>query len=248
MPFSYVAAFWGGTIALLSPCSLMVIPLFTAGLHRSRGRALNVIVLFTAGLIVSQLPVVVGVRVLQLVFSEYRAIITTFFGLIFAVLGLIQLLGVQLSLGFLRINLPIFRRVTETGFAFSLGLVSGLSSTACIGPILGAIISFGINSDSFAQIVLLIGAYIAGMITPLLIIAYISLQRVPVHISRQVHRTVYIFRGNKVSLFSIGTGIFYLMIAYVFLFHQGSVALTSFVKQSGILDASFDLQDLMFAW
>jgi cytochrome c biogenesis protein CcdA len=248
MPFSYVAAFLGGTIALFSPCSLMVIPLFTAGLHRNSGRAVNVIVLFVTGLIVSLLPVVIGARVLQLVFSEYREIITTFFGIVFVVLGLIQLLGVQFSTGNLRFNVPIYRRVTETGFAFSLGLVAGLSSVACIGPILGAIVSFGINSNSFAQIMLLIGAYIAGLMTPLLIIANISLHRMPVHVSRQVQRTVYTFRGKPVSFFGIGIGLLYLMIAYVFLIHQGSVALTSFVKQSGILDASFNLQDSLFEW
>ena len=173
MDIGLVAAFVGGVLALLSPCAALLLPAFFSSTVGARGALLVHGAVFYIGLLITLLPVGIGVGALAGTVSRHRSTIIAVASVVIVVMGLIQLIGRGFDLsraipGMTRLQNESMRR---TGLikTLVLGAVSGVAGF-CTGPILGAVLTLAATRGMAGASVLL-AVYAMGMVAPLLLIA-----------------------------------------------------------------------------
>ncbi|PRZ11868.1 cytochrome c biogenesis CcdA family protein [Nesterenkonia sandarakina] len=174
MEISLVTAFLGGVLALLSPCSALLLPAFFASTIGARLKLLVHGSIFYLGLVLTLVPLGLGLGAVGTLFIDHRQALIVGTSVILILLGLAQMVG----LGFdFSEALPGTQRLqqqahTRKGLVrtFLLGAVSGVAGF-CAGPILGAILTLAVAQGSIPQAGLMLAVYGAGMVVPLMILA-----------------------------------------------------------------------------
>nr|WP_233436202.1 cytochrome c biogenesis protein CcdA [Streptomyces anulatus] len=134
-----IAAFLGGLLALLSPCSALLLPAFFACSFTSRTTLLARTLLFYAGLCATLVPLGVAGSLAGRLFYGHRDTLVTVGGWTVILLGVAQVLG--LGFGVRRLSEAAgARRSGSARSVFVLGAVYGLAGF-CAGPILGGILT-----------------------------------------------------------------------------------------------------------
>ncbi len=168
MGIGFAGAFLGGLAALLSPCAAMLLPSFFAyAFGSSRTRLLGRTGLFYVGLLVTLVPLGLAAGSLGALLATHRSTLSLVGGALLIVLGLLQVLGVSF-------NLPGFRSGGGTGpvAIIALGAVYGLAG-ACTGPLLGAVLTMAAMGGSPLYGALLLAMFGAGMVVPLIVLAWV---------------------------------------------------------------------------
>ncbi|WP_418957900.1 cytochrome c biogenesis CcdA family protein [Streptomyces tritici] len=233
--FGYLAALLGGLLALLSPCSALLLPAFFAYSIDSPGRLLARTGVFFAGLATTLVPLGAAGSFAGRLFYGHRDLLVTAGGWLIIGLGGLQILG----LGFAS------RRLAEVGgrirpttavSVYALGLVYGLAGF-CAGPILGSVLTVAALSGSPAYGGLLLAVYALGMAVPLFLLALLWerydlgkrrwLRGRPLRIGR--------FEAHSTSLLS---GLFFVLLGTLFLVFDGMTALPGLLS----VDASFAVE------
>lgn len=173
MDIGLVAAFAGGTLALLSPCGALLLPAFFASSVGAGRRLVGHATVFYTGLVVTLIPVAIGVGALAATVVDHRSAIVATGAAVIVALGILQIFGRGFDLGRL---VPGISRLQEqstrrTGFlkTLLLGAVSGIAGF-CTGPILGAVLTMAATRGPFGAVTLL-AVYALGMVLPLAILA-----------------------------------------------------------------------------
>ncbi|WP_116115357.1 cytochrome c biogenesis CcdA family protein [Austwickia chelonae] len=174
MDIGLLAAFLGGTLALLSPCGALLLPAFFAATVGTGPRLLLHGALFYAGLLTVLVPLGLGVGALGSVVATQRDTIVLVTAIVLVLLGLAQMAG----LGFDAASaLPGIRGLQEsttrrTGALKTvlLGAAGGVTGF-CVGPILGAVLTLAATRGNTVAAGGLLAVYGAGMVVPLLLIA-----------------------------------------------------------------------------
>ncbi|MFH9570784.1 cytochrome c biogenesis CcdA family protein [Streptomyces sp. NPDC017230] len=165
----FVVAFLGGLLALLSPCSALLLPAFFAYSFTSRTRLLGRTALFYAGLCLTMVPLGVAGSLAGRLFYGHRDLLVTVGGWLVIALGVAQLLG----MGFGSRRLQQSAGARRSGSALSvtaLGAVYGLAGF-CAGPILGSVLTVAaIGGDPWRGGALL-AVYALGMAVPMFVLA-----------------------------------------------------------------------------
>ena len=209
MPLSYLAACLGGLISLLSPCSALVLPGFLA-ISLGQKKLWLATAIFALGVISVTLPLGLGAVAIVRYLGQYRQAITMLIGLVLIVEALLRFMGRSLFQFHWRY------RITS---AYVLGLASGIGAIACVGPILGAIITLAFNQAHWLDAFWLLFSYNLGLIGPLFLLVR--------------------FRKNlRIKLPRWIAATFLLILGIVFIRYQGVLRLTP--------DWVFDLQDKLF--
>ena len=174
-----VLAFTSGLLSFLSPCVLPLIPsylTFVTGvgfedLSRARRSALVHALLFVAGFTLIFIALGASATVLGRLLLHYRVWITRLGGALVILFGL-YLLGVVRVAAFDRerrlhlANKPVgYLGTVLVGVAFGAGW------TPCLGPILGAILTYAAASADLARGLRLLLAYSLGLALPFLVAA-----------------------------------------------------------------------------
>ncbi|MBO0595802.1 cytochrome c biogenesis protein CcdA [Nesterenkonia sp. E16_7] len=196
MEISLVTAFLGGMLALLSPCSALLLPAFFAS---TIGARLTLLVhggIFYLGLVLTLVPLGLGLGAVGTLFIDHRQ------ALIAATSGLLILLGLAQMLGWgfdFSKALPGTQRLQQRAHGekglirtFLLGAASGVAGF-CAGPILGAILTLAVAQGSIPQAGLMLAIYAAGMVLPLMILAALW--------GRIGPRSMRLLRGRGFTLF-----------------------------------------------
>jgi len=176
MEIGFLTALLGGALALLSPCGALLLPAFFAGTVGAGPRLLAHGGVFYLGLAVTLVPLGLGAALLGAALTQHRELLVTGAGWLVIVLGVLQALG----LGFdLRRLVPGADRLAagqgeRRGLprSFVLGTLSGVAGF-CAGPILGAVLTLAAAQGSAAQGGAMLAVYAAGMVVPLLVIAWL---------------------------------------------------------------------------
>lgn len=129
-------AYLAGVLSRLSPCCLPIIPAyfsFTFGAQRARVVAMSLA--FFLGLATTMVVLGATFTALGTLIFPYRSLVTRLGGLIIVGFGLMSLLG----LGFSGLQVRD-RPVATFAGTYLYGLTFAFGWTACIGPILGAIL------------------------------------------------------------------------------------------------------------
>ncbi|MFE6711836.1 cytochrome c biogenesis CcdA family protein [Streptomyces sp. NPDC057695] len=165
----YFAAFLGGLLALLSPCSALLLPAFFAYSIDTRAKLVARTGILYAGLATTLVPLGAAGSFAGRLFYGHRDLLVTAGGWLIIGLGVLQILG----LGFAsrRIAEASGRiRPTSALSVYALGLVYGLAGF-CAGPILGSVLTVAALSGSPAYGGLLLAVYALGMAVPLFVLA-----------------------------------------------------------------------------
>ncbi|MEU4266243.1 cytochrome c biogenesis CcdA family protein [Streptomyces sp. NPDC025273] len=164
-----IAAFLGGLLALLSPCSALLLPAFFAYSFTSRTTLLARTLLFYAGLRATLVPLGVAGSLAGRLFYGHRDTLVTVGGWTVILLGVAQVLG--LGFGVRRLSEAAgARRSGSARSVFVLGAVYGLAGF-CAGPILGGILTVAAVGGSPARGGLLLACYALGMALPMFVLA-----------------------------------------------------------------------------
>ncbi|MFE1378308.1 cytochrome c biogenesis CcdA family protein [Streptomyces sp. NPDC058740] len=232
----YFAAFLGGLLALLSPCSALLLPAFFAYSVDGRARLVARTGVFYAGLATTLVPLGAAGSFAGRLFYGHRDLLVAVGGWLIVALGVLQILG----LGFAsrRMSEASGRIRPTTAFSvYALGLVYGLAGF-CAGPILGSVLTVAALSGSPAYGGLLLAVYALGMAVPLFVLALLWdrydlgrrrwLRGRPIRLGRlELHST------------SLLSGLFFIALGTLFLVFDGTTALPGLLS----VDDSFAVEE-----
>ncbi|MEU8765233.1 cytochrome c biogenesis CcdA family protein [Streptomyces sp. NPDC048659] len=232
----YFAAFLGGLLALLSPCSALLLPAFFAYSVDGRARLIARTGVFYAGLATTLVPLGAAGSFAGRLFYGHRDLLVAVGGWLIIALGVAQILG----LGFAsrRLSEASGRIRPTTAFSvYALGLVYGLAGF-CAGPILGSVLTVAALSGSPVYGGLLLAVYALGMAVPLFVLALLWnrydlgrrrwLRGRPIRLGRlELHST------------SLLSGLFFIALGTLFLVFDGTTALPGLLS----VDASFAVEE-----
>lgn len=168
MDLSLLGAFLGGTLALLSPCSVMVLPAFFAYAFHSPAELFSRTGAFFLGLATSLVPLGLLAGTLGAWVASHRSGLMTVVLVFVIVLGVVMLLGIPIP----TLTKQQSAKGTSVASVYGLGAVYGLAG-GCAGPVFGAVLAmaaFGGNALMGGLTMLL---YAAGMTVPLALLALV---------------------------------------------------------------------------
>ncbi|MEU7552905.1 cytochrome c biogenesis CcdA family protein [Streptomyces sp. NPDC044571] len=231
----YLAALLGGLLALLSPCSALLLPAFFAYSIDSASRLLARTGIFYAGLASTLVPLGAAGSYAGRFFHGHRDALVTGGGWLIIGLGLGQILG----LGFAPKRLAQVSgriRPTTALSVYALGAVYGLAGF-CAGPILGSVLTVAAVSGSPVYGGLLLAVYALGMAVPLFVLALLW-ERFDLGRRRWLRG-----RAVRVGRFGLHTtsllsGLFFITLGALFLAYDGASALPGLLD----VDESFAVE------
>lgn len=174
MEISVLAAFLGGVLALLSPCGALLLPGYFASSVATRAGLLLHGAVFFLGLVLTLVPLGVGVGAVGSLLATHRDALIAGTSLVLIVLGVLHLLGIGVDPVRLLPGLGRAQQASARGSGLPrtllLGAVGGVAGF-CAGPILGAVLTLAVGQGSVAAAALLLTVYGAGMVVPLVALA-----------------------------------------------------------------------------
>jgi cytochrome c-type biogenesis protein len=175
-----VIAFTAGLLSFLSPCVLPLVPsyvTFITGLSvedvtKTRRTALVHALLFIAGFTIIFLLLGAGATTLGFVVKSQRAWLARIGGVLIIVFGL-YLLGV-LNIGAFARERRVHLANKPVGYLGSVlvGIAFGAGWSPCIGPILGAILTYTASEADLQRGMLLLLSYSMGLAVPFIAAAF----------------------------------------------------------------------------
>ncbi|MFE2329643.1 cytochrome c biogenesis CcdA family protein [Streptomyces sp. NPDC059385] len=222
MTIGYLAALLGGLLALLSPCSALLLPAFFAYSIDSTSRLLARTGIFYAGLASTLVPLGAAGSYAGRFFHGNREALVLVGGWLIIALGLAQILG----LGFAprRISELSGRiRPTTALSVYALGAVYGLAGF-CAGPILGSVLTVAAVSGSPVYGGLLLAVYALGMAVPLFVLAVLW-ERFELGRRRWLRGRALTVGRFELHTTSLLSGLFFITLGALFLAYDGASAL-----------------------
>lgn len=236
---SFLAAFFGGVLSLLSPCSALLLPAFFAYAFQSGGELVRKTGVFYLGLATTLVPLGMGISAVSRLFYGYRGTLILVAGALIIAFGVLQILGRGFTVG------PLARlqgkiKGDGAGATYALGAVYGFAGF-CSGPILGAVLTVAAASGQVLQGAGLLAVYAAGMAVPLLAM---SLLWNRFDLGRR-----HWLRGREVSVgrmrfhtTSLVSGLMFVLIGVLFIAYEGTSALEGLYVANGATDLAFSAQ------
>ncbi|MFF8843634.1 cytochrome c biogenesis CcdA family protein [Streptomyces sp. NPDC015127] len=232
----YLAAFLGGLLALISPCSALLLPAFFAYSIDSTGRLLARTGIFFAGLATTLVPLGAAGSFAGRLFYGHRDLLVSAGGWLIVALGVAQILG----MGFASRRIAGMSgriRPTTALSVFALGLVYGLAGF-CAGPILGSVLTVAALSGSPVYGGLLLAVYALGMAVPLFVLALLW-DRFDLGGRRWLRGRELRVGRFRLHTTSLASGLFFVLLGTVFLAFDGTTALPGLLS----VDDSFAVEE-----
>ncbi|MEU3310656.1 cytochrome c biogenesis CcdA family protein [Nocardiopsis sp. NPDC006832] len=169
MDIGFLAAMLGGVLALLSPCSALLLPSFFAYAFRDPGRLLLRTSVFYAGLCLTLIPLGAGSAMVSMLFYGHRETLINVAGAVIIGFGVLQILGLGFTWAPLARAQGRFAAGRGHLSVLGLGAVYGLAGF-CSGPILGAVLTVAATGTPLRGMFLM-AAYALGMVLPMFVLA-----------------------------------------------------------------------------
>jgi len=207
---SFIGLYFAGLATFVSPCILPLLPLYVSLLSGSRSPSRTRLALaglgFALGLSVVFVVLGVGVSSLALALSNHRRLVMTAAGATMLLFGA-QLASVVRFPALDHDGRPLLERIPAPG-GFAGGLLFGaafsLGWTPCVGPILGATLSYAASHSASSRLAAVeLASYALGLSTPLLAAA-IAAPRVLGFLRRLRRVTPFVQRGMGAVLVVMG--------------------------------------------
>ncbi|WP_018332090.1 cytochrome c biogenesis CcdA family protein [Actinomycetospora chiangmaiensis] len=219
----YAAALLGGVLALLSPCSALLLPSFFAYAFSGRTELVARTGVFLLGLAAVLVPLGAGSGALAGVLTQYRSVVVTVAGAVIIALGVVQLLGGGWAFGAAaRFQSRMARRGTWLA-TLGLGAAYGLAGF-CSGPILGAVLTVAAASGQAVRGAALLAVYAVGMALPLFVLALLW-QRFDLGRRRWLRGREFSVGRLRLHTTSVVSGLLFIVIGVLFIVYDGTAGL-----------------------
>ncbi len=248
---SLVAAFVAGALALLSPCSALLLPSFFAYAFAGRSRLLLRTGAFYLGLLATLVPMGTGASAASSVFYGHRPLLIAVAGWSIIALGVMQIAGRSFAMPFAgRLQAWSQGRAAGTGAGWlstaALGAVYGLAGF-CSGPVLGAILTMAATERSPIGGGLLLAVYALGMAAPLFLLA---LMWDRLELGRRAWLRGRELRAGPIRVHSTAlvSGILFVVIGIVFLRFDGTAGIAGTFGLGDTVELEFEAQRAASSW
>jgi len=164
---STAAAFAGGLVAFFAPCcSGVMVPTYLAAVGGGSGfRTARLTALYVTGVALVVWPITLGASALSSLIGRWHSLLFLLGGLMMIAVAAALWRGSMLPMW-----LPQPRLTGSALSVFALGAFSG-AATACCAPVLAGAVALSVSSGQWWGGLFLGGAYILGLVVPLLAIA-----------------------------------------------------------------------------
>jgi cytochrome c biogenesis protein CcdA len=165
-----LASFLGGMVALLAPCCVSVmLPAYLATGFRRRTGILAATLVFAAGVATVIVPIGLGATALVALISGHHLLVFSLGGTAMAAGGIALLAGWKPQLPMIAGRAPSGHGF---GSVYGLGVFSGAASSCC-APVLAGVAVLSGAAASFPAALAVSLTYVAGMVTPLCLLALV---------------------------------------------------------------------------
>lgn len=235
---SLAGAFLGGVLALLSPCSALLLPSFFAYAFKSKRRLLARTLVYYAGLCTLFIPLGIGASFAGALVLDYRSTAILVAGAVLIVFGVLELLG----MGFSWIpqrwgNRPI----QDTNVSvYATGVVYGFAGF-CSGPLLGAVLTMAAGAATPFSGGALLAVYALGMAAPLFLLASLW-DRFDLGQKQWLRGKVVQVGNRTIHTSNLIAGLLFIGIGLMFVLTQGTFALERLYESLGLITFSFRAQ------
>ncbi len=243
-----LAAFAAGILALLSPCSALLLPSFFAYAFASRRALVARTMVFYLGLLMTLVPLGTGASAASSLFYGHRPLLIATAGWTIIGLGLLQLLGRGFAVpGAQRLQAAAAARGGNGWLStLVLGAVYGLAGF-CSGPVLGAILTVAATQDSPWRGGALLAVYALGMAAPLLVLAALW-DRFDLGSRRWLRGRTLRLGAVRLHTTSLVAGVLFIGVGVVFLRYDGTAGLTGSLGIGDLTDLEYSAQRLVTEW
>ena len=235
---SFAAAFIGGVLSLLSPCSALLLPAFFAYAFQNKRELTARTAVFFAGLATIFVPLGMGASLATTLFQDHRDTMIIIAGGTLIVFGVMELLGRTFSFG----PGAAGDAVTETRGLFgtyTLGLVYGFGGF-CSGPILGSVLTVAAADGSVVRGGALLATYALGSVAPLFLLAMFW-DRLKLGERRWIRGRGFQIGPIAVHSTQLIAGVVFILLGVFFILLQGTSALAGTYQDLGFTELSFDV-------
>ncbi len=243
-----VAAFAAGVLALLSPCSALLLPSFFAYAFATKRALVMRTLVFYAGLLITLVPLGTGAAAASRLIYGNRPLLIAVAGWTIIGLGVLQLVGKGFALPFSSRLQGWSNGRTSEGWLSTLilGAVYGLAGF-CSGPVLGAILTVAATQSSPWRGGALLAVYALGMAAPLLVLAAIW-DRFELGGRRWLRGRTLTCGPLRVHTTAAAAGVLFVIIGVVFLRYDGTAGITGAFGIGDTVDLEFNAQQAVAEW
>lgn len=241
---TFLVAFLAGMLSIFAPCILPFLPAFFAVTFKEKRSITKMTFVFFLGFattftILGTVAGLIGEQTLS--FLPYAQILTIIAGIIIVIFGILTLLGK----GFYFIKQPNIKTKNDALGVYLFGFLFALGWTACLGPVLGAILSIGALLQNHLQAALLLLTYAFGVAVPLFVLAFFF-DKLHIHAMDLMKKRVNLF-GYDIQLTALISGLLLIATGFVFIFLEATGTLNS-SPFFGLKQKFFDLQRAVIDW
>ena len=231
MEISVITAFLGGVLAILSPCGALLLPAFFASVIGRRLRLMLHGAIFYLGLVVTLVPLGLGIGALGNLLTVYRDVLIITTSIVLIVLGLAQAAGFGFDMSKMLPGAETLhqRAHQRSGWVrtFLLGAISGVAGF-CAGPILGAILTLALAQGDSLNAGIMLAVYGLGMVAPLTLLAAIWDKLSP-RVMSVLRGRGFRFLGRQLHTTSVATGLLIVVVGIIFWTTNGLVRAPSLI-------------------
>jgi len=167
---SLTGSFLAGALALFAPCCItFLFPSYLGTIFKERKNVMFYTLIFALGLASILIPVSLGLRIFIFFFDQFHRLIYFLGGLFLIFMGFMTIKPLFDIPQFFHVKPELDRKI-DTFSVFSLGLMSGLSSSCC-APVLFAAVTLTSLAPSTFQAIVVSSAYVLGIVFPLFIMS-----------------------------------------------------------------------------
>jgi len=167
---SLTGSFLAGALALFAPCCItFLFPSYLGTIFKERKNVMFYTLIFALGLASILIPVSLGLRIFIFFFDQFHRLIYFLGGLFLIFMGFMTIKPIFDIPQFFHVKPELDRKI-DTFSVFSLGLMSGLSSSCC-APVLFAAVTLTSLAPSTFQAIVVSSAYVLGIVFPLFIMS-----------------------------------------------------------------------------
>jgi len=168
---SILASFLAGIVALFAPCCItVVLPAYLAAALRRRRYVVGMTLVFFAGLAAILVPIALGVAWIAELLQDWHGEFYLAGGIMMLIFAIAAARGLKMPFSYH----PSFKALdpARPASVFAMGVFAG-AATACCAPVLAGALTLSVLSGSFLKALTVALAYVAGMIFPLLLAAFL---------------------------------------------------------------------------